>query len=205
MTFSDAKIEAKKTLKHNLGEAIVVSLLYSIILSALSSLLGIGGLLFGACLAIGYYSTLINASINQKFKIEEILSGFKGEYLSTRIVLSVVKNIYIFLWTLLFFIPGLIKSYSYMLSEFIALKNPEMSASECITESRRLMNGHKMNVFLLDLSFIGWHILCLLTLGLGYLILNPYIYQTRIEYINANIMELKGYGYEGGDYSTYNN
>ena len=77
-----------------------------------------------------------------------------------------------------------------MLSEYIALQNPNMTADECITESRRLMDGQKMKMFLLDLSFIGWDILCLFTFGLGFLLLNPYKAQTKLEYINANILEV---------------
>ena len=191
MTFYDAKKAAKAVLKNNLGEAILVSLIYSIALSILASVAGIGALLFGSLALICYYYCLIQASINNKFKIDDLFKPIDGTSLGSRIALSVLKNLYLSLWSLLFIIPGIIKSYSYMLAELISLQHPEMTASECITESRRLMDGHKMNMFVLRLSFIGWDLLCILTFGIGYIFLNPYIQQTNIEYINANIMPLK--------------
>ena len=77
-----------------------------------------------------------------------------------------------------------------MLTEFIAMENPEMSASDCLRKSQELMDGHKKELFVLDLSFIGWHLLCILSGGIGYLFLNPYIIQTRIQYIDEHIMPL---------------
>ena len=191
MNRKQAKKLALDTLKNRWGEAIVVSLLYGIILSALSALLGVGGLLFGSILLIGYYTILIEASINKKFNIEKIVSGLNGDTLANRIVLSVIKNLYIFLWSLLFIIPGIVKSYAYALAEFIAMENPEMSASDCLRLSQERMDGHKKELFLLDLSFIGWHILCMFTFGIGYLFIAPYMAQTRIHYIEEHIMPLK--------------
>lgn len=148
-------------------------------------------MLFGSILLIGYYTILIEASINKKFNIEKIVSGLNGDTLANRIVLSVIKNLYIFLWSLLFIIPGIVKSYAYALAEFIAMENPEMSASDCLRLSQERMDGHKKELFLLDLSFIGWHILCMFTFGIGYLFLAPYMAQTRIHYIDEHIMPLK--------------
>ena len=190
MNFKEAKQQALGTIRGHWGEAILISLAYSMILGILSTIFGIGGLLGGSILLIGYYIALINASKNGRFVVEDLFKGISKETLTTRISLSVLKNVYIALWTLLLVIPGIIKSYSYMLSEYIALQNPNMTADECITESRRLMDGHKMKMFLLDLSFIGWDILCLFTFGLGFLLLNPYKAQTKLEYINANILEV---------------
>lgn len=86
----------------------------------------------------------------------------------------ILSTIYIFLWTLLLIIPGIIKSYSYALTPYILVEHPEMSANEAIEESMRLMNGHKFDLFYLQLSFIGWAILSILSLGLGVFWLIPY-------------------------------
>lgn len=86
----------------------------------------------------------------------------------------VLSTIYIFLWTLLLIIPGIIKSYSYALTPYILVEHPEMSANEAIEESMRLMDGHKFDMFYLQLSFIGWAILSILSLGLGFFWLIPY-------------------------------
>lgn len=86
----------------------------------------------------------------------------------------ILSTIYIFLWTLLLIIPGIIKSYSYALTPYILVEHPEMSANEAIEESTRLMDGHKFDLFYLQLSFIGWAILSILSLGLGVFWLIPY-------------------------------
>ena len=86
----------------------------------------------------------------------------------------ILSTIYIFLWTLLLIIPGIIKSYSYALTPYILVEHPEMSAYEAIEESMRLMDGHKFDLFYLQLSFIGWAILSILSLGLGFFWLIPY-------------------------------
>lgn len=190
MNYKQAKRRALETIKNHWGEAILISLAYSVLLGILSTIFGIGAIIGGSLLLIGYHTALINASKNGKFVIEDLFKGINKETVTTRISMSVLKWVYITLWSLLFVIPGIIKSYSYMLTEYVALLNPEMTADECITESRRLMNGHKMKMFLLDLSFIGWDILCVFTFGIGYILLNPYKAQTKLEYINSNILEV---------------
>lgn len=192
--FYEAKQKARYILKSRWGEAIVVLLIYAVISALLAAIGGIGTLLFSSTLLMGYYYCLIVASTTGKFKAENIFYGFTHGDLITKIAISVLKQIYTFLWGLLFVIPGIVKFYSYTLTEFIALKRPELSSNECISESRRIMNGHKMNLFLFDLSFIGWYILCLFTFGIGYLFLIPYVQQARIEYINENILSIKYIG-----------
>lgn len=93
-----------------------------------------------------------------------------------------LKSLYLFLWSLLFVIPGIVKTYSYRLVPFILADDPNMDANEAITLSRRLMSGNKWRAFVLDLSFILWEFLNLLTVGiLGILWVNPYIYSTDTE------------------------
>ena len=78
------------------------------------------------------------------------------------------------LWGFLFIIPGIIKSLSYAMTPFILEENPELTASEAIHRSRMMMHGHKFDLFWLYLGFIGWIILSLLTLGIGFIWLYPY-------------------------------
>ena len=82
--------------------------------------------------------------------------------------------IFIILWSFLLFIPGIIKAFSYAMTPFILEENPELSANEAIDRSRAMMKGHKFDLFWLLLSFIGWFLLSLLTLGIGGLWLSPY-------------------------------
>ena len=87
--------------------------------------------------------------------------------------------IFTFLWSLLFIIPGIVKMFSYAMTPFILEENPYLTANEAIDRSRAMMKGHKFDLFWLLLSFIGWAILCVFTLGIGTLWLTPYM-QTSI-------------------------
>ncbi len=89
-----------------------------------------------------------------------------------------LKNLYIFLWTLLFIIPGIIKAYSYRMVPYILADNPQMDTSEALALSSKMMNGEKMEAFVLDLSFIGWYMLGALAFGVGVLFVNPYKFST---------------------------
>lgn len=114
-------------------------------------------------------------------ELGELGYGFRAGYLH---VVGVMfrRNIQLLLWSMLLFVPGIIKAYSYRMVPYIIAENPEMSASEAISLSRQMMNGQKMNAFLLDLSFIGWGILAALTLGLvGLFYLSPYQAATDAE------------------------
>ena len=86
-----------------------------------------------------------------------------------------LSGIFVFLWSLLLVIPGIIKLFSYSMTKYILEDYPELSASEAIDRSRAMMRGHKFDLFWLYLSFIGWALLCVLTAGIGYLWLVPYM------------------------------
>ena len=90
-----------------------------------------------------------------------------------------LMGLFIFLWSLLFVIPGIIKIFSYAMTPYILEEHPELSANEAIDHSRAMMKGHKFDLFWLYLSFIGWFILCFFTLGIGILWLVPYV-QTSV-------------------------
>lgn len=85
-----------------------------------------------------------------------------------------LMGFFILLWSLLFVIPGIVKAFSYAMTPYILEENPELSANDAIDRSRAMMKGHKFDLFWLMLSFIGWFILSVLTLGIGFLWLIPY-------------------------------
>lgn len=87
-----------------------------------------------------------------------------------------LMNLFTLLWALLLIIPGIIKAFSYAMTPYIIIDNPELSANEAIDRSRAMMRGHKFDLFYLWLSFIGWGILCIFTLGIGLFWLMPYMY-----------------------------
>lgn len=97
-------------------------------------------------------------------------------------ITMLLKNVFCVLWSLLFLIPGIIKSYEYRMIPYLLAEYPEMDRKEVFAESKRMMNGNKWNVFVLDLSFIGWHILGIITVGIvEVLYSSPYIYLTDAE------------------------
>ena len=100
-------------------------------------------------------------------------------------LIEVLKYVFTYLWSLLFVFPGVMKAYAYSQSTFIYKDLSEhtdtekLSAINYITESKLLMKGHKGRLFYIDLSFLGWHLVCWLTCGIGYLFLNPYMNATK--------------------------
>lgn len=125
-------------------------------------------------LAVGYSNSMrvLLETVDNRLTNNSFSLGF-GNWLHV-VWGMILSTIYIFLWTLLLIIPGIIKSYSYALTPYILVEHPEMSANEAIEESMRLMDGHKFDLFYLQLSFIGWAILSILSLGLGVFWLIPY-------------------------------
>ena len=107
----------------------------------------------------------------------EIKNGF-SQY-ARNVGAMLLREIFQVLWTLLFIIPGIVKAYSYRMVPYILAEDPSCGAREAITRSRRMMNGHKWDTFVLDLSFIGWYLLSVLTLGILLIFwVNPYHYNT---------------------------
>ena len=90
----------------------------------------------------------------------------------------------IFFWTLLFFIPGIVMCFAYAMTPYILEEHPEISAWDASTRSREMMKGHKFDLFYLYLSFIGWIILSLVTLGIGFLWLAPYMEAAKAAFYN---------------------
>lgn len=118
-------------------------------------------------------------------KVGSIFAPFKNGYFMSSVGTVLLVSVYTFLWSLLCFIPGIIKGYSYSMTNYIKSENPDLSAKQCIEMSQIMTDGHKADLFYLDLSFIGWELLGLCTCG----ILN-------IVYVNPWMMASKAYAYE---------
>ncbi len=121
------------------------------------------------------------ASIN----IEELIFGFKhGKYLDN-VKTMFLKNLYVFLWSLLFIIPGIIKGLAYFMVPYIIAENPNISTERALEISEKTTQGEKWDIFVLGLSFIGWYMLGILACGLGVLFVNPYSEATYAELYGA--------------------
>ena len=120
------------------------------------------------------------ASQNEMVQVEDLLVGFNDWRRS--VTLNVLISLYTTLWTLLFIIPGIVKSFSYSMSYYIANDNPNLSANECIDRSKKMMDGHKFDYFCLMLSYFGLIILSCFTLGIALLWVLPKMQQASYQF-----------------------
>lgn len=141
-------------------------------LSFRSGIFGFAAFLIGGVLQLGYADFLLKQHDGKETNFHDLFSKF--DYFGTGFAQQFLRELYIVLWSLLFIIPGIIKGFSYAMTPFILAENPNLTASQAIRLSEEMMDGHKADLFILDLSFIGWNFLALLTLNLGNIALNPY-------------------------------
>ncbi len=112
---------------------------------------------------------------------DEVVFGFQDGYLNI-VKIMFCRNLFIALWSLLFFIPGFIKMYEYRMIPYLLAENPNMSMSEAFSRSRNMMYNNKMDAFVLELSFLGWYFLTAITISLlAVFYVTPYVYLTRTE------------------------
>lgn len=137
-----------------------------------AGIFGFAAFLIGGVLQMGYARILLNQHDGKEFRFGDLFSMF--DYFGTGFAQRFLRSLYEILWSLLFIIPGIMKSYSYAMTPFILAENPQLTASQAIERSEDMMDGHRWELFVLDLSFIGWALLAGLTLNLGNLALNPY-------------------------------
>lgn len=186
----DIRAAALAELKGNWTQPVLCTLVYVIVTGAASMLFSsiheacnlAFGILVATPLGFGFIITFLNfmRGIDRDDMVGKPFMCFKnyGRFLGV----SALYFVYIFLWTLLFIIPGIIKSYSYAMTPYIMHENPQLSGEDCINASMKMMDGNKGKLFLLDLSFIGWIILGVLTLGIGLLWVEPYMMCSRAKF-----------------------
>lgn len=159
-TRSDLKWRAKQAFRKNYWSAVLVSLVLAIVLAS-------GGK--GAVPGVG-----------------KLLSAFRSGYYGNVVKTMFFRDLFTFLWSLLFIIPGIIKSYEYKMVPYLLAEYPDMDRKEVFARSRDMMYGQKWNTFVLDLSFIPWNILSTITFGLvGLFYVSPYQDATYAELYDA--------------------
>lgn len=129
-------------------------------------------LLLGSVVGVGYSRFNLELVDHNHAGFDHLFMYFP--YWTNAVCTRLLKSVYVFLWSLLLIIPGIVVSYSYAMSEYILAEHPELTASEALAASKAMMDGNKWRLFCLYVSFIGWAILCAFTLGIGNLWLNPY-------------------------------
>ena len=193
-TRSELKDLAIASLKGKWGDAAVVTLIYMLICCALEivnviiPVLGYFIMLL-ALLVIGwsYQVIFLGLSRGGNANVSDLFEGFSNGQFGRIIGTMALMVVYIILWCLLLYIPGIIKALSYSMTPFI-LRDTDLSYNEAIERSMKLMDGHKWELFVLGLSFLGWGILCMFTFGIGFLWLEPYIVTTYAEFYK-NLLE----------------
>lgn len=174
----------------------MISSLNPMVLAGIVGVIGVAAIV-GIALDILLFNPLLigcNAFFSRNVRntpasLNEIKEGFAGY--GSKVLAMFLKDLFIFLWTCLFIIPGIIKSYSYRMVPYILADDPDISAMDAITKSREMMNGNKMRAFCLDLSFIGWILLSIVTCGiLAVFYVGPYMASTQ----GALYEELKNQG-----------
>lgn len=133
--------------------------------------------IIGGTIQLGHCKFLLNQYDFKRAYVSDLFSQFNQ--FGNGFCLQLLTGLFKALWGLLFIIPGIIAGYRYAMAPFIQAEHPEYTASESINASKELMYGHKFELFCLDLSFIGWSILCIFTLGIGGLFLAPYVAASR--------------------------
>lgn len=146
--------------------------------SMFSMLYTLGGSVFTG----GYNCLMLKISRNIPASIGDIFSRVKQTF--KFFILSIAISIMVSLWTLLLIIPGIIATYRYSQVYFILCDHPTIGIFDAITLSKEIMLGHKMDLFVLSLSFLGWMMLCCLTLGIGLIWLIPYMNVTYANFYN---------------------
>jgi len=131
---------------------------------------------------VGYISYTLNISRHFPNGMADLADGFSVTF--KVFAIAFLQGLFITLWSMLFIVPGIIAMYRYRLAYYILLDDPDKGPLQCIRESKAIMRGHKKELFLLDLSFIGWVLLITLSAGILGIWILPYIYTTYAVYYN---------------------
>ena len=163
---------------------LVISLLVMVLKVFVGNLLEVGG------------TSFFIKNRTERPGVGEVLSSFKSGHYGNIVLTLFLRDLFIALWTLLFIVPGIIKSLEYLMVPYILAENPAMDRKEAFAISKRMMDGQKWDVFVLGLSFIGWELLSAVTCGIvGIFYVNPYIKATYAELYTFNKIKAYNEGY----------
>jgi uncharacterized membrane protein len=188
-SISELRATARERLKGNWGKSILTVVVYFILtliinggskLENIGWLVGLLTLVLSGAWSAGLLTYFIHVTRQEALSVKLLFSQLPR--LFPFFFLLILQAIFVILWTLLLIVPGIIASLRYSQSFYIMIDNPEMKAKDAINRSKEMMKDQKWKYFLLHLSFIGWYLLCIPTLGIGLLWLMPYIYATQASF-----------------------
>ena len=156
----------------------------SFILPAVSVANALYVIFVGNVISVGGGGWFLRSAKGEKPSIARAFDGFR--IYGSAVTTSLLAAVFTFLWALLFIIPGIVKSYSYSMAKYIIYENPSLSARQALDLSQKITKGRKWDLFVLDLSWLGWALLSVLTLGvLDILYVAPYVHQTEAAVYNT--------------------
>lgn len=184
---SDFRKEARHALTGKWVFAAEVTILFfvmSALMQTLTSVIAFAALLVMPVITYGYTLVVLQLVHGKHAKFETLFDGFSNRY-GTILLAYIVMVVRTLLWSLLFIIPGIIAAYSYSQTFFILADNKDINALDAIEESKKMMRGNKWRFFLLSMSFIGWVLLAICTLFIGFIWLEPYIMITYAKFYES--------------------
>jgi len=191
---------SRKSLEGKWGLAIGTFLVYELIIAGiqqtsehypLSSLIM---LFIAGPLAVGISVFSLKISRNEEARFEQIFEGFYN--LKNSVIAYLLVVLFVILWTLLLIIPGIIAAISYSMTFYIIAEDENIQPMEAIDKSKKMMDGYKSKYFFLGLRLFGLALLCILTLGIGFLWLIPYAHVTTAKFyddIKGNTVSVSGF------------
>lgn len=190
MNRADLKAAAKSQIKGKIGVLFVITLIIGVISGVAGAVLSFipgGGIIAAIIITPAFTLSMVRVYLNVVKggtpTAGDAFCGFDDFWSAFKVIFLV--ELFTFLWSLLFVIPGIVKSISYSMAPYILAENKGKSALECINESKAMTNGHKMDLFVLSLSFIGWALLCGITFGIAAIWVMPYMQATFTNAYNS--------------------
>lgn len=175
-TNRDLMQQAREVLRGHWGLAVAGSLIYFILGALIQCipLVGwIGGLIIGGPLLLGLAGFFLSISRKQEANLAQLFDGFQN--FPRALITYILMLLFIILWTFLFIIPGIVAALSYSQTFFLLSENPQMDALDLLRKSKALMKGNRWKLFCLFWRFFGWFLLCILSMGIGFLWFMPYL------------------------------
>lgn len=186
MIRKELKAAAKSQIKGKIGLLLLVYIIVFAIAFVCGIIPVIGGIISAVitpALSIGIIMLYLSLYNNEEISVGDLFKGFN--ITGKALWLNIITTFFTFLWSLLFIIPGIVKAYSYSMASYILAENQTMTAREALGESKKIMNGHKMDLFILQLSFIPWELLTAITFGIAGIYVIPYMQATLTNFYKA--------------------
>ena len=188
MTRAQMKMKARNDIRGNVGRLFLIGLIIGCL--AITTVLPFFGLFFMSAFSLGTLRAYMALSKGESIRAGYAFRGFSSFWRSGWLMW--LTGLFVYLWSLLLLVPGIIKTYSYAMAPYVLAEHPELTARQCLRYSKQMMRGHKFQLFVLELSFILWDLLVLVTLGIMAIWVGPYKQATKVNfYHNIKPAELR--------------